>query len=193
VFRTRKGQPTVTAPAVSTPWGTAAKVTVNVAAGNLPVTGTVELREGTKVRGTAPVTNGKATFTLPVGLAAGAHVLTASYVGNDTFEAAQGSVAVTVVLPPAWNSKTLYKGGAKVSYQGKPYLAAWASIRQAPGDPFGAWQELAMTEDGTTVWTASRIFEKGDVVLYQDKRYQAKWWTRNQAPGTPYGPWTPIR
>ncbi|WP_410791343.1 Ig-like domain repeat protein [Kribbella sp. C-35] len=193
VFRTRKGQPTVTAAAVSTPWGTAAKVTVNVAAGSLPVMGTVELREGTKVRGTAPVTNGKATFTLPVGLAAGAHSLTASYVGNDTFEAAQGSVAVTVVLPPAWNSKTLYKGGAKVSYQGKPYLAAWASIRQAPGDPYGAWQELAMTEDGTTVWTASRIFEKGDVVLYQDKQYQAKWWTRNQAPGAPFGPWTLIR
>ncbi|TCC31023.1 Ig-like domain repeat protein [Kribbella speibonae] len=193
VFRTRKGQPTVTAPAVSTPWGTAAKVTVNVTAGTLPVDGTVELREGTKVRGTAPVSGGKATFTLPVGLAAGAHTLTASYSGSDTFEPVQGSVSVSVVLPPAWNSKTLYKGGAKVSYQGKPYLAAWASIRQAPGDPYGAWQELAMTEDGTTVWTASRIFEKGDVVLYKDKRYQAKWWTRNQAPGAPYGPWTLIR
>ncbi|MGZ0153412.1 Ig-like domain repeat protein [Kribbella sp. WER1] len=193
VLRTRKGQPTVTAPAVSVPWGTAAKVVVNVAAGNLPVDGTVELREGTKVRGTAPVVAGKATFTLPVGLAAGVHALTAAYSGSDTFEAAQGAVSVSVNLPPAWNVKTLYKAGDKVSYQGKPYLAPWASIRQTPGDPYGAWQELAMTEDGTTLWTVSRIFEKGDVVLFKDKRYQAKWWTRNQAPGDPYGPWAPIR
>ncbi|MGW7683192.1 Ig-like domain repeat protein [Kribbella sp. NPDC054772] len=193
VFRTRKGQPVVTAPAVTTPWGRAAKVTVTVAAGNRPVDGTVELREGTKVRGAAPVSGGKATFTLPVGLSAGAHALTAAYSGSDTFEPAQGAVNVTVALPPVWNAKTLYKGDATVSYQGKPYLAAWASIRQTPGDPYGAWQELAMTEDGTTLWTASRIFEKGDVVLFKDKRYQAKWWTRNQAPGDPYGPWTPIR
>ncbi|WP_427892701.1 Ig-like domain repeat protein [Kribbella sp. GL6] len=192
VFRTRKGRPTVTAQGVSVPWGTAAKVTVNVTAGSLPVDGTVSLLEGSKVRGTAPVTAGKATFTLPVGLAAGVHALTASYSGSDTFEAAQGSVSVSVNLPPAWNAKTLYKAGDKVSYQGKPYLAPWASIRQTPGDPYGAWQELAMTEDGTTLWTASRIFEKGDVVLYQNKRYQAKWWTRNQVPGDPYGPWAPI-
>ncbi|MER7251548.1 Ig-like domain repeat protein [Kribbella sp. NPDC000426] len=193
VFRTRKGQPALTAAAVTAQWGNAAKVTVNVAAGKLPVTGTVELREGTKVRGTAPVTNGKATFTLPVGLAAGVHTLTASYPGSDTFEPAQATVGVTVNLPPAWNAKTLYKAGAMVSYQGKPYEAAWASILLPPGDAYGAWQELAMTEDGTTLWTPSRIFDKPDVVLYKDKRYQAKWWTRNQAPGDQYGPWAPIR
>ncbi|MBB5977807.1 Ig-like domain repeat protein [Kribbella solani] len=192
VFRSRKGQPALTAAAVSVPWGTAAKVTVNVAAGNTPVTGTIELREGDKVRGTAPISNGKATFTLPIGLAAGAHTLTASYAGNDTFEPAQGTVAVAVNLPPGWNAKTLYKSGDRVSYQGKPYLAPWASVRQPPGEPYGAWQELAMSEDGTAIWTASRIFEKGDVALFKNKRYQAKWWTRNQPPGDPHGPWAPI-
>lgn len=129
-----------------------------------------------------------------MGLAAGVHAVTAAYSGSDTFEPAQGAVALTVTLPPAWNSKTLYKEGAKVSYQGKPYLAAWASIKQTPGaSPYSAWQELAMTEDGTTVWTPSRIFDTNDVVTYQDKLYKAKWWTRNQVPTTPFGPWTAIR
>lgn len=123
----------------------------------------------------------------------GVHTLTASYPGSDTVEPALTTVGVTVNLPPAWNAKTLYKAGAKVSYQGRPYEAAWASILLAPGTAYGAWQELAMTEDGTTLWTPSRIFEKGDVVIYKDKRYQAKWWTRNQAPGDQYGPWAPIR
>ncbi|MEU4291270.1 Ig-like domain repeat protein [Kribbella sp. NPDC026596] len=192
VFRTRKGQPTVTATAAPVEWGTAAKVAVNVTAGGLPVTGTVELREGTKVRGTAPVSAGKATFSLPVGLAVGNHALTAAYSGSDTFEPTQGTATLTVNLPPAWNAKTLYRAGAKVSYQGKPYEAAWASVLLPPGDAYGAWQELAMTEDGTAIWTASRIFDTGDVVLYKEKKYRAKWWTRNQPPGSPYGPWTPV-
>lgn len=135
---------------------------------------------------------GKATFTLPVGLAAGNHALTASYSGSETFEPAQGAVTVTVTLPPAWNAKTLYRAGARVTYKGKPYEAAWASVLLPPGDAYGAWQELAVTEDGTAIWTASRIFNTGDVVVYQNKKYKAKWWTRNQAPGSPFGPWTQI-
>jgi chitodextrinase len=95
-----------------------------------------------------------------------------------------------VNLPPAWKSTTLYKADAKVSYDGNPYLAAWATIGKKPGDPRGAWQELAMTEDGTTIWTASRIFTIGDLVLYQDHMYRARWYTRNQPPGDPRDPWT---
>ena len=59
-------------------------------------------------------------------------------------------------------------------------------------EAYGAWQELAMTEDGTAIWTASRIFDTGDVVLYKEKKYRAKWWTRNQAPGDPNGPWKDL-
>jgi chitodextrinase len=163
-----------------------------VAAGTVPVTGTVELREGGTVRGSAALSGSGVTFTLPVGLAAGAHTLTASYSGNEYLDPAQATGTVTVNLPPAWNATTLYKAGAKVGFDGKPYLAAWNSKNQKPGDPTGAWQELAMTEDGATLWTASRIFDTGDVVVHQDKRFRARWWTRNQPPGDPKGPWEEI-
>jgi chitodextrinase len=192
VFRTAKVLPTVTATSAPVDWGTAAKVTVTVAAGSVPVTGTVELREGSTVRGSAALSGNSVTFTLPVGLAAGEHPLTASYSGSDYLEPAQATATATVNLPPAWSPTTQYKAGAKVSYTGKPYLAAWNSKNQKPGDPTGAWQELAMTERGDTLWTASRIFDTGDVVVYQDKTFRARWWTRNQAPGDPKGPWEEI-
>ncbi|GAA2623136.1 hypothetical protein GCM10010399_62950 [Dactylosporangium fulvum] len=194
VFRTPKGAATVTATAAPVDWGTSATVTVTVTAGGVPVAGSVELREGTTVRGSATLPpTGTATFPLPPGLAAGSHTLTAAYSGNDTFDPVQGTVTVTVNLPPAWSPAVQYKAGNKVSYQGKPYLAAWYSQNQKPGaDPNGAWQELAMTEDGTTLWTASRIFNAGDVVSYQDKKFRARWYARNQAPGDPNGPWEEV-
>ena len=83
VFRTAKGIPTVTATSTPVAWGTAAKVTVTVDAAPAPVTGTVTLREGDTVRGSAALAGGTATFTLPVGLAGGTHALTASYSGSD--------------------------------------------------------------------------------------------------------------
>jgi chitodextrinase len=192
VFRTAMGEPTVTVTSAPTDWGTAATVTVKVTADGVPVTGTVELREGGIVRGSATLSGNTVTFPLPVGLAAGSHALTASYSGSDLLKPAQGTVTVTVNLPPAWSSLAQYKAGAKVSYAGKPYLATWTTKNQKPGDPTGPWQELAMTEDGVTIWTASRIFNGGDVVSYKDKRFRARWYTRNQAPGDPYGPWEEI-
>ncbi|MFK3979536.1 carbohydrate-binding protein [Micromonospora sp. NPDC050397] len=192
VFRTVKGAPTVTATSAATDWGTAAKVTVKVTAGSTPVAGTVELREGNTVRGSATLSGGSATFTLPVGLAGGDHRLTASYAGSEYLDAAQGTVTVTVNLPSAWNSSKVYNEGEKVTYQGRVYLASWYSRNQKPGDPNGAWQELAMTEDGGTIWTASRTFVAGDVVTHDGKKFRARWYTRNQTPGDPNGPWEEI-
>jgi Big-like domain-containing protein len=111
--------------------GTAATVTVKVDASPSAVSGTVELREGDKVRGSASLSNGSATFKLPVGLAAGSHTLTASYSGSDSIEAAQGTGTVTVNPPPAWKSTILYKAEAKVSYNGK--------TEELPGDPRCSW------------------------------------------------------
>jgi chitodextrinase len=76
-----------------------------------------------------------------------------------------------------------------VSYHGSTWLASWWTKNQAPGDPYGPWQEIVVASDGTAVWTPTRIFVAGDVVVYQGKRYVAQWWTRNQRPETPYGPW----
>ncbi|MFU8876297.1 Ig-like domain repeat protein [Micromonospora sp. SL4-19] len=189
----KKVDPTLTADSQPVDWGTAATVTVTVNADDdSPATGTVDLYEGDTARGSATLDGTSATFTLPAGLAGGEHTLTVSYSGNAYVKAAQTTVTVTVNLPKAWNSSTAYNNGDKITYNGRVYLASWYTRKQAPGDPYGPWQELALTEDGTAIWTASRIFTPGDVVTYKDHVYKAKWWTRNQAPGDPYGPWTPI-
>jgi hypothetical protein len=188
------GPSLVTAGSAATTWGTPASVTVTVTAGpDEAVTGTVDLLEGDATRGSATFGTGNSvTIELPPGLAGGAHTLTVSYLGSDHLAPGQTSVTVTVNLPSSWSSSTVYNTGDKVTYLGKVYIASWWTQNQAPGDPYGPWQELAMTEDGTTIWTASRIFDTGDVVTYNGHRYKAKWWTRNQAPGDPYGPWQPI-
>lgn len=182
----------LTAVAAPTPWGTAATVTVTAGAGAVPVGGTVELREGTTVRGSAVLGSNTVTFTLPVGLAAGDHTLTVSYSGSDSVAPVSTTVVVSVILPPAWRASTVYHAGDKVSDLGKVFLASWYTTNQRPGDPDGPWQELALTEDGSVVWTASRIFNTGDVVVYQDKTFRARWYTRNQAPGDPNGPWEQL-
>ncbi|WP_426504813.1 carbohydrate-binding protein [Dactylosporangium sp. McL0621] len=192
VFRTARGTVSLAATAAPVSWGTAATVTVRADAEGLAVTGTVELREGDKVRGSAALEGNQAVFKLPAGLAPGTHTLLATYAATDTFEAAQATVAVTVNAPAVWSAAKVYLGNERVTYDGRVYQASWWTQNQKPGDPNGPWQEIALAEDGTALWTASRIFNSGDVVLYKDKRYRAAWWTRNQAPGDPNGPWKPI-
>jgi chitodextrinase len=192
VFRTAKGAPRLTATTAPVDWGTAATVTVKVDTDGAPVTGTVELREGDKTRGSVALTGDTATFKLPPGLSGGSHALTAAYTGSDAFNPAEVAVTVTVNLPPVWSAAKQYNGNAKVTYDGRVYVAAWWTQNQKPGDPTGPWQEQAMTEDGVALWTASRIFNSGDIAIYKDKKFRARWWTRNQAPGDPNGPWEEI-
>ncbi|WP_051366379.1 carbohydrate-binding protein [Hamadaea tsunoensis] len=192
VFRTPKGKPSLTVTAPATSWGTPAKATVQLGAGTAPATGQVELREGDKVLGSTNLTGDTATITLPAGLSGGDHALTAAYAGNEYLEAAQGTGTVTVNLPAAWSATKVYNAGDRVTFAGKVYAASWYAKNAQPGDAYGAWQELAMTEDGTALWTPSRIFNAGDVAVYQGKTFKARWYTRNQAPGDPYGPWALI-
>ncbi|WP_213450565.1 nuclear transport factor 2 family protein [Rhizomonospora bruguierae] len=187
------GPSLVTATSAPTGWGTAATVTVTVSAGpDEPLTGPIRLGEGTTTLGTGTLTNGKATITLPAGLPGGTHTVTVSYPGSDSLAPGQTTVTVTVNLPASWKASTTYDTGDQVTHNGKVYVAGWYSKNQAPGDPYGAWQELAMTLDGTTVWTPSRVFDTGDRVTHDGQLYEAKWWTRNQQPGDQYGPWKPI-
>ncbi|MEQ7005409.1 discoidin domain-containing protein [Actinopolymorpha sp. B17G11] len=93
---------------------------------------------------------------------------------------------------PVWNASNEYQAGDRVSHLGKVYLAAWYSKNKTPGDPYGPWQELGITEDGVPAWTASRIFTAGDRVSYQGELYDAKRRTRNQKPGDPDGPWQVV-
>ncbi|WP_344125942.1 endo-1,4-beta-xylanase [Luedemannella flava] len=93
---------------------------------------------------------------------------------------------------PAWKSGTTYNAGDWVTYDGKFWLAWTKKTTQKPGDPYGAWQQIATADDGSTLWTPSRIFNTGDTVVYEGKTYVAQWWTRNQKPGATNGPWSEI-
>jgi chitodextrinase len=187
------GPSLVTATSAPTNWGTAATVNVTVTAGpDEAVTGTVKLSEGSTALGSAALSNGGATITLPVGLSGGIHTVTVSYLGSDSRAPGEATVTVTVNLPAAWNASTAYNTGNRVTYNGKVYVATWYAKNQAPGDPNGAWQELAMTLDGTAIWTASRIFNSGDIVTYDGRTWRAQWYTRNETPGNPYGSWEEL-
>ncbi|MFF5291090.1 ExeM/NucH family extracellular endonuclease [Paractinoplanes globisporus] len=115
--------------------------------------------------------------------------------GADPFAASDHDpVVVGLTLPsaPDWNSKKIYNTGDLVYYNGSTWRALWWTLNQKPGDPYGPWEQILTTQDGTALWTASRIFVSGDVVSYQGKKYVAQWWTRNQKPGDPWGPWKPT-
>ncbi|WP_106267073.1 MULTISPECIES: alpha-L-arabinofuranosidase C-terminal domain-containing protein [Isoptericola] len=95
---------------------------------------------------------------------------------------------------PAWDASTVYTAGDRVTHDGAVFEATWWTRNQEPGSsPWGSWQEIAATSDGTALWTESRIFVAGDVVEHDGARYTARWWTRNQEPGgSPWGPWELI-
>jgi sialidase-1 len=94
-----------------------------------------------------------------------------------------------------WVKSAIYTKGQTATFAGELWLATWWASGQAPGDPTGAWQQIATTESGTALWTPTRIFTKGDVVVDDDgTSYIAKWWTRNQKPdGSARGPWEKVR
>jgi 5'-nucleotidase len=118
--------------------------------------------------------------------------------GSDPFAASDHDpVVVGLNLPvtpvaPAWKATKIYNAGDTVTYRGATWKALWWTLNQAPGDPYGPWQEIATAPDGTAIWTPSRIFTTGDTVVYQGKKYVALWWTRNQVPGQPFGPWKAV-
>lgn len=184
--------PSVTATAAPADWGTAATVSVTVAASGLPISGSVELREGDMVRGSATLSGGVATFTLPVGLALGDHAMTVAYAGNEFLNPAEAGLTVTVDGPAAWSAATIYQAGDEVTFGGQVYQASRYARAHRPGDVSGPWQLLAMTEDGVTIWTASRIFQAGDIVTHDGRIYQARVFARGQQPGAVNGPWTLI-
>lgn len=102
-------------------------------------------------------------------------------------------VGLNAPVPPAWSASKVYNAGDTVTYQGSTWQALWWTKNEAPGDPYGAWQEMKTAPDGTAIWTATRVFKQGDVVEYQGKKYVAEWWTRNDAPGPgKKNPWEPL-
>ena len=115
--------------------------------------------------------------------------------GTDPFAASDHDPVVVGLNAPAaaaWRTSTVYTTGVLVTYNGSTWRALWWTQNQTPGDPYGPWEQIVETPDGTAVWTATRVFNAGDVVIYQGRKYVAQWWTRNQPPGQPYGPWKAV-
>ncbi|MCK0117541.1 5'-nucleotidase C-terminal domain-containing protein [Isoptericola sp. S6320L] len=91
---------------------------------------------------------------------------------------------------PEWTPGSVYTAGDQVTLDGRLFEAMWWTTETPGASPWGSWQEIAATSDGTAVWTSSRVFTAGDVVEHDGATYEAQWWTRNQEPGgSPWGPW----
>ncbi|OJF15936.1 ExeM/NucH family extracellular endonuclease [Couchioplanes caeruleus] len=117
--------------------------------------------------------------------------------GDDPFAASDHNpeiVGLNLPSTPEWNAKKIYHAGDLVSYHGATWRALWWTAFLPPGSPHGAWEEIAVTSDGTALWTPSRIFKAGDTAVYGGKKYVAKWWSRNAKPTAsgPRGPWKPA-
>ena len=112
--------------------------------------------------------------------------------GSEPFAASDHDpviVGLTLPVTAAWSTSKVYNTGDTVAYQGSIWQALWWTQSQAPGSPYGAWQQIATAGDGTAIWTPTRVFNAGDIAIHGGKKYVAQWWTRNQVPGQPYGPW----
>ena len=102
------------------------------------------------------------------------------------------TATATISVVPVWDADAVYLEGDIVGYDGAIWQASWWTKDQTPGDPWGPWQQMLTTDDGTAIWTPTTIYTKGDVVLYDGVLYEAQWWTRNQEPGDKWGPWKAV-
>ncbi len=99
---------------------------------------------------------------------------------------------------PAWDARTVYVDGDRVSSDGRQYEAQWWTRGEVPGStPWGSWMEVGAavpTADGTvSAWTPSWVYTGGETVAHDGRLWKAKWWTRNQEPGaSPWGPWQDL-
>ena len=122
------------------------------------------------------------------GSATEGHALYSGRVDCDLHLGGQG-----VPKPDAWSKTRVYFNGDTVSYNGSVFQALWYTSGETPGSAKnGAWSQLAIAADGSTLWTVTRPFTTGDVVVYQGRTFKALWYTRGTAPGGVGGPWSEI-
>ncbi|GEA80881.1 esterase-like activity of phytase family protein [Cellulomonas uda] len=88
--------------AATSTYGTAARVAVTVTGGATPPTGTVQVREGSRVLASATLdASGRARLTLPATLRAGTHRLTVAYAGTADVAASQTPASLRVTRAEA--------------------------------------------------------------------------------------------
>jgi 5'-nucleotidase len=99
---------------------------------------------------------------------------------------------------PAWDARTVYVDGDRVSRDGHEFEAQWWTRGEVPGStPWGSWMEVGAAvpaADGTvSAWTPSWVYTDGETVAHDGRLWKATWWTRNQEPGaSPWAPWQDL-
>ncbi|WP_412538243.1 glycosyl hydrolase family 18 protein [Longispora sp. K20-0274] len=92
----------------------------------------------------------------------------------------------------AWNSASVYNGGALVSYANRTWKAAWWTQGETPGVA-AVWQDQGACGPQTSAppgtctvaaWVSTRAYNGGSIVSYNTHKYRAKWWTQGETPGT---------
>jgi ELWxxDGT repeat protein len=130
-------------------YGAGGTVTVTVSGTGGPPTGTVTVRDGNTVLGTATLAAGRATLTLPANLALGRHTLTATYGGSGAFDpSASAPIVVTV--------KAATKLGGRVNdltFTTRNSIRVTATLRTTPA--INATGRLQLLVDGRVRATAS--------------------------------------
>lgn len=151
---------TTTLVAARVAYGTPAKVKVAVTGTTAAPSGRVEVREGTRVLGTATLlvsgTRGTATVTLPARLAVGSHRLTAVWAG--TTHVAGSSSSTTLQVAKATPRISLAAASWTVAKGSRP--AVVVRVSGAGATPTGT---VVVRVGATTV--AKRVLRDGTVVV----------------------------
>ncbi len=140
-------------------FGTATTATVTVVSDG-PVTGTVEIREGDTLIGSAPLTGGTqqrriaaatgtATITIPAtALSVGAHTLTVKYLGDDTNDPSEVTAQVEVAKAISGTELTVAPKRAVV---GQDEITLTADVSATGVTPTG---QVVFTANGVEIGTA---------------------------------------
>jgi hypothetical protein len=140
-----KAAGSVSAADASAVYGEAASIPVTVTADGVTPTGSVSVRDGATVLGTATLAAGQASVAVPAGsLQPGAHALTVAYAGDDRVTTATRGIALTVAKVGGNVSAT----GGSVVY-GK---AASVPVTVTGGAPTGS---VTVSSGATVLGTAT--------------------------------------
>ncbi len=126
----------VHAPEPST-FGSPSSVTVTVSGTAGVATGDVTLKEGGTTIGTATLSAGSATFTLPASTPVGTHTLTASYPGDAAYNAGTANVTATVVAAPPTQVASTTTASAPKKVKFKKDFNVTATVTAAGVTPTG--------------------------------------------------------
>ncbi|WP_313408810.1 Ig-like domain repeat protein [Aeromicrobium sp.] len=133
----------------SVAFGAGGTLTVTVAGTGGPPTGTVTIRDGGTVLGTATLAAGRATFSLPTSLRLGGHTLTATYDGSAAFDSSVSAPLVVTV-------KAATKLGGRVNdltFTARNNIRVTATLTTTPA--INATGRLQLLVDGRARVTAA--------------------------------------